>query len=114
MDDLVLRFQMIGDVAVMTFVVTQPGDILPPDTGMYTLVDKLGYRKVVLNFTGVIYLMSSRLGQIISLKRKLEDVQGQLRMCCMEKGLRDVFEITKLDTLIPIDNNVDESVKAFS
>lgn len=114
MDDYVLRYQVIDDVAVVTYHPTHPGTILTAEQGVYALVEQLGFRKIILNMAGIAYLMSSRLGQMITLKHKLDRVQGQLRLCAMDPSLREVFEITKLDTLIPIHGDVATACKSFA
>lgn len=113
MDDLVLRYRVVGDIVVVTYHSNQPGTPLPPDGGLYALVEQQGFRKVVLNLKDVPYLMSSRLGQMISLKSRLKPLGGFLCICHLESTLRDVFDVTRLDSLIRIHPTEEDALKSF-
>ena len=49
------------------------------------------------------YIDSSGLGVLVSLAKRIRETQGELRLANMNTDLRHMFELTKLDTLLTID-----------
>ncbi|HEX3148936.1 MAG TPA: STAS domain-containing protein [Gemmataceae bacterium] len=72
-----------------------------------------GVKKLVVDLTGVTFLSSSNLGALILLQRKANDSGVTYRIGCPSKGLRDVFEITKLDQLFPVFDSLDQALHSF-
>jgi anti-sigma B factor antagonist len=58
--------------------------------------------RLVLDFTGVKYLSSAALGKLITLKRKVDQIGGRLRLCEIDSETMDVFKIAKLDDYFEI------------
>jgi anti-anti-sigma factor len=55
---------------------------------------------VVLNCTGVSYVGSSNIGQLLSL-RKLLDARGRsLKLCCVSEEVRSIFSVTGILKLV--------------
>jgi len=102
-----LEVEDIGDVTVVNFVdrkILDEQNIQLIGEQLFSLVDDLGRRKILLNFQNVEFLSSAALGKLITLNRKLQSVEGRLVMCSIAKEIREVFEITKLDKLFKIYN----------
>ncbi len=72
-----------------------------------------GERKFLIDFTETGYIDSSGLGVLVSLSKKVREVQGQLRLAGLNDDLHTLFELTKLDTLFAIDESVDKALAAF-
>ncbi len=97
-----LLVQSIKDVTVVQF---QESAIL--DTLMIQgisdelnhLVEAQHKQKLLLDFAKVKFLSSSALGILVTLKKKMDAIKGQLAICGMNKELRKVFKITNLDKL---------------
>jgi anti-sigma B factor antagonist len=66
------------------------------------LVEILGRRKLVLDFSNVTYLSSISRNMLILLHKRLRELNGWLILCNLENPLREVFEITRLDTVLDI------------
>jgi len=73
---------------------------------MYAVVEKCPGIKMIVDFEGVQYLSSSALGKLITLKRKVEECGGTLKMCRIKPEIMEVFRITKLDTIFDIYPNL--------
>ncbi len=58
--------------------------------------------KLVLDFTGVKYLSSAALGKLITLRRKVDQSGGRLKLCEIAAETMDVFKIAKLDDYFDI------------
>ena len=61
------------------------------------LIDRRGYRRMVLDLSNVQFLSSSALGIIVVLKHKLDYRNGRLTLCGVSENLRQVFRFAGLD-----------------
>jgi anti-sigma B factor antagonist len=61
-----------------------------------------GARLVVVDFTRTGYIDSSGLGALVSLAKRVRDLQGDLRLAGLNTDLRALFELTRLDALFPL------------
>jgi anti-sigma B factor antagonist len=95
----------IGDVTVVNFVdrkILDEQNIQVIGEQLFSLVDNSGRRKVLLNFSNVEYLSSAALAKLITLNKKLQQVNGRLVLCNIDPQIYEVFEITKLNRLFEI------------
>ena len=63
---------------------------------------------VIIDFADVDFVGSIILGKLISLHRKLGAREGKLTVRNIEPLIREVFHITKLDTLFDVDDGAPE------
>ncbi len=77
---------------------------------MYAVVESSPGISLIVDFQGVQYLSSSALGKLITLKRKIEEVAGTLKMCRIKPEIMEVFRITKLDTIFNIYRDLDAAM----
>jgi anti-sigma B factor antagonist len=70
--------------------------------------------KLVLDFTGVKYLSSAALGKLITLRRKVEQAGGKLRLCEIDSEAMDVFRIAKLDDYFEIHRDQRSALESLS
>ena len=61
-----------------------------------------GERKFLVDFEKTGYIDSSGLGVLVSLSKKIRELNGELRLSNLNDDLRTLFELTKLDTLFQI------------
>ena len=69
--------------------------------------------RMVLDFTGVKYLSSAALGKLITLRRKVDQVGGRLKLCEIDQETMDVFKIAKLDDYFEIHPNQRSALEAM-
>jgi anti-sigma B factor antagonist len=72
-----------------------------------------GERKFLVDFSDTGYIDSSGLGVLVSLSKKIREIDGQLRLAGLNDDLHTLFELTKLDTLFAIDDTTDQALTAF-
>jgi anti-sigma B factor antagonist len=111
-----LEVEDIGDVTVVNFtdkkiLDEQNIDVIGKD--LFSLVDELGRRKLLLNFGNVEYLSSAALGKFITLNKKLQAVGGKLVLCNIDPQIYEVFEITKLNKLFNIKKEEQAALQDF-
>ena len=95
----------VGDVAVVQFVdkkILDEQNIQLIGDDLFRLVDELGRRKLLLNFSNVDFMSSAALGKLIRLHQRLTQVGGKLVLCNIAKDILQVFVLTKLDKMLKI------------
>ena len=111
-----LEVEDIGDVTVVNFTdkkILDEQNIQVIGEQLFSLVDELGRRKVLLNFGNVEFLSSAALGKLITLNRKLQSAGGKLILCNIDPQIYEVFEITKLDRFFNIQKEEQSALQAF-
>ena len=95
----------IGDISVVQFVdkkILDEQNIQMIGDDLFRLVDELGRRKVLLNFSNVEFMSSAALGKLVRLNQRVKEVNGKLILCGIAKDIMTVFEITNLDSMLKI------------
>jgi anti-sigma B factor antagonist len=72
-----------------------------------------GDRKFLVDFTSTGYIDSSGLGVLVSLSKKVREMDGDLRLAGLNEDLRTLFELTKLDTLFTIADSTAQAIAGF-
>jgi anti-sigma B factor antagonist len=111
-----LEVEDIGDVTVVKFVdrrILDEQNIQIIGDQLFSLVDEVGRRKVLLNFASVEFLSSAALGKFITLQKKLQAANGRLILCNIDPEIHEVFEITKLDKFFTIMKDEQGGLQAF-
>jgi anti-sigma B factor antagonist len=70
-----------------------------------------GHRHFVLNLSGVNYIDSSGLGQLISIWTSIRNKNGFLTLLGPSKRVQRLFEITRLNTVFAIFDQEDDAVR---
>ncbi len=80
---------------------------------LYELVDRKGRKKLVLDFSNVKLLSSSALGVLITLRKKADQIRGQVVLCGVRKDLRKVFKITRLNKMFTFCDDEEKALATF-
>jgi anti-sigma B factor antagonist len=80
---------------------------------LFSLVEQDRHEKLLLNFEDVDFLSSAALGKLISLKRRVTQAAGQLKMCCIRPEIYEVFKITNLDQVFDIKDDERDALADF-
>jgi anti-sigma B factor antagonist len=72
-----------------------------------------GSKKMVIDFQALEYISSAGLRVILKATKNLKSAEGKLILCAMQDYVREVFEISGFDTLLPITSTLDEAMNAF-
>jgi anti-sigma B factor antagonist len=73
-----------------------------------------GKKKILLNLSGVNYIDSSGLGELVSAFTSVRKQGGELKLLNLTKRVHDLLQITKLYTVFEISNDEAASLKSFS
>ena len=111
-----LEVEESGDVTIVQFIdrkILDEQNIQKIGEDLFSLVDELGRRKILLNFGNVEYLSSAALGKFITLNKKVNAAGGRLILCNIDPQIYEVFEITKLDKFFNIQKEEQAALQAF-
>lgn len=111
-----IEVEDVGEVTVVTFVdkkILDEQNIQLVGEQLFQLVDELGRKKILLNFSNVEFLSSAALGKLITLNRKVQAAGGKLVLCSIDPSIYEVFMITRLDKLFTITKDEQSGLQAF-
>jgi anti-sigma B factor antagonist len=80
---------------------------------LYSLVDELDCRRIVLDMGRVKRLASGMLGKIIGLHKKLQAAGGRLALCKVAQPLVEAFETLRLNRLFGIHGEEQEALQSL-
>jgi anti-sigma B factor antagonist len=69
-------------------------------------------RQIVLDLAAMEFVDSAGLGVLIALLKRVSERGGDIRIACLQKKARVVFEITRAYKLFEIFDSVEEALKA--
>ncbi len=109
-----LRIRSVEDVTAVRF---QESSIL--DTQLIhdiaheldQLIEVGNHKKLLLDFTEVTFFSSSALGILVTLSKKMAEIDGELVICALAAELRKVFKITNLDKLFKFADDEDQALQ---
>ena len=128
MDDFqpVIDVRHIGAVAVVRLTreeLLSDADIRSLDESINPLLDQEAVPSLVLDFSCVRAVSSSALGFLITLRKRVTERNGRLKLCAVEKKVTsaandkyvyEIFKIVQLDKFFEIHDTVEEALKSLS
>lgn len=73
-----------------------------------------GHPKVLLNLSGVIFMDSSGIGELVSGYVSVTHSQGRFKLTGLSRRLRDLFLVTRLYPVLDIHESEAEALLAFA
>jgi len=78
-----------------------------------SLVNERETPAILLNFERVEFLSSASLSELLSIEKMIRGKGGKLRLTNLDRNLKKMFSMTKLDKVLMICKNNDQAVKSF-
>jgi len=70
--------------------------------------------RVVFNFENVEYIFSAALGKLILFLKSTRGEGGDIHITGLNRSIASIFQVTRLDEILPVHETVYQAVKAFS
>jgi anti-anti-sigma factor len=104
-----------GDVTVVRLKLARVGDEDAQTLfkQIYSLVDDMGRRNLVLSLSLVEYLPSMALGKLVMLNRKTQIARGRLALCQLSPGVAEILEVTHLNEIFTIYPTEEDALRSF-
>lgn len=81
---------------------------------IYDIVKDVEAPQLVIDFGKVERLSSGTLGMLVALKKVVvERKGGQIRVCNVDRKLKDIFKMTRLDRQLKVCESMDEAVESL-
>ena len=71
-----------------------------------------GFHQLVIDLANLTYVSSMGLRSFMAIDKHLRESGGQLRTCCQSGLVKQVFEITRMNSVIPPHETVEEALAA--
>jgi len=68
---------------------------------------------MVFDFKDIDYISSAGLRVILKTFKALQREDGRIILCSMQKYVREIFEVTGMDSFVPTLDTMDDALKAF-
>ncbi len=78
------------------------------------LANQVNTKKVALNFQNVSFMSSAMIGKLVHFSKTCKTAGVDLRLCNINNNVQEVFSLMKLDKVFKIDDEEEDSIKAFS
>ena len=72
-----------------------------------------GHRKIVMNLSGINYIDSTGLGELVSSYRLVKSEDGELKLLNLNKKVSDLLQITRLYAVFDIHNDEAQAIASF-
>jgi anti-sigma B factor antagonist len=112
-----LSVKEVDGVAVVTLLDTSTLDqgdkveALAKD--LISLIDTKKHKKILLNLYNAGYISSTMLGHLVRMHRKMQEVKGKVRLCCLRPPVMDAFKVSQFDRLFEIFPDEPSALKKF-
>jgi len=77
---------------------------------LLALVHQTDQPRLVLDFQNVGHMSSSALGMLVTIRKQVNDKNGQLRLCNIQPTIHEIFTITRLGEIFDIRATRDDAL----
>jgi anti-sigma B factor antagonist len=106
--------QQSGDIDVIT-IEEKEANLSNSDKFKELILEEInaGSRKIIISFKQVEYLDSSFLGALVAVLKALLPYNGKLILTDMNDDIVNLFQLTRLDKIFILHNDLENAVKEF-
>ena len=72
-----------------------------------------GDRAVILNFEDLMYISSAGIRVVLMTAKTLQRREARFALCSLSEPVREIFEVSGFDKIIPIHASQDEAISAL-
>ncbi len=115
--DARLRIGEVDNVTRVEFLernILDEGNIQQIGEQLNALVESRDDLRLLIDFSNVDHLSSAALGTLITVRNRVSERGGQLRLSNIGAQIYEVFIITKLNKIFEIYPSDDEAIRSFS
>ncbi len=102
-----------GDVRILSFQGNLDTNTAPDaESEINGLIDG-GAQKLLVNFEKLDYISSAGLRILLATAKKLKASSGDLKICCLNQTVQEVFDISGFSTILSVASSEEEALGAF-
>jgi anti-sigma B factor antagonist len=102
-----------GDVRILSFQGNLDTNTAPDaESEINGLIDG-GAQKLLVNFEKLNYISSAGLRVLLATAKKLRASSGDLKICCLNQTVQEVFDISGFSTILSVASSEEEALGAY-
>ncbi len=102
-----------NDVKVLAFEGRLDTQTSPDAQQQLTRLIEAGETKILVNLGKVDYISSAGLRVLLVVAKQLKTTDGELRICGLNEVVKEVFDISGFDMILPISVSESEALEGF-
>jgi anti-anti-sigma factor len=112
-----ITYKNVDGVAVVNFLETvamfEADKVKGVSEELIDLVESKRFTKVLLNLSNAHFVSSAMLAHLVKLHRKVQEVKGKIRLCCLRPVIQDAFKVSNFDKIFEIFADEASALKKF-
>jgi anti-sigma B factor antagonist len=112
-----VEYKKYGEIAI-AFVHSEriigTGDVSKFGDEIIRFLEKRPDSHLLLNFEKVDFMSTAMLTELLRINDVVRTQRGSLRVCGLREEMKQVFEVTKLDTIFRIEKDCTECAKRYN
>jgi len=102
-----------GDVKVLSFHGNLDTNTSPDAESEINALIDAGAQKLLINFEKLDYISSAGLRILLATAKKMKPGGGDLKICCLNQTVQEVFDISGFSTILSVTTTEEEALGAF-
>jgi anti-sigma B factor antagonist len=102
-----------GDVRILSFQGNLDTNTSPDAENEINGLIDAGAQKLLVNFENLDYISSAGLRILLATAKKLKASQGDLKICCLNETVQEVFDISGFATILSVSKTEEEALGAY-
>lgn len=102
-----------GEVRVLSFQGNLDTNTAPGAESQINGLIDAGVQKFLINFEKLDYISSAGLRVLLATAKKLKPSGGNLKICCLNQTVQEVFDISGFSTILSVTSTEEEALGAF-
>jgi anti-sigma B factor antagonist len=102
-----------GDVRILSFQGNLDTNTSPDAENEINGLIEAGSQKLLVNFENLDYISSAGLRILLATAKKLKASQGDLKICCLNETVQEVFDISGFATILSVSKTEEEALGAY-
>ena len=112
-----ITYKNVDGIAVVNFLETVSmfeGDkVKGVSDELLDMVESRRFTKMLLNLSNAHFVSSAMLAHLVKLNRKMQEVKGKVRLCCLRPVIQDAFRVSNFDKIVEIFPDEAAALKKF-
>ena len=102
-----------NEVKVLAFEGRLDTQTSPDAQQQLTRLIEEGETKILVNLEKLDYISSAGLRVLLDVAKQLKKTDGELRICSLNEVVKEVFDISGFDMILPISTSESEALEGF-
>ncbi len=102
-----------GDIRILSFQGNLDTNTAPEAESQINSLIEAGSQQLLVDFEQLEYISSAGLRVLLATAKKLKPGGGDLKICCLNHTVQEVFDISGFATILSVTASQEEALSAF-